>query len=128
MIKRSDPYSDSTISEPKHFLPGSEIFFAPLRNPLAPAPKIALVASIAWTLWNYRLALIQTLEKAGYEVVLIAADDRQPRRHEHRAAVAQRADLVLTIGGDQLALVVGKRHGGEPEQPAWRELVERLTA
>lgn len=44
------------------------------------------------------------------------------------------ADGVVTslelydAAGDQLALIVGKRHGGEPEQPAWRELVERLTA
>lgn len=33
------------------------------------------MASIAWTLWNYRLALIQALENAGYEVILLAADD-----------------------------------------------------
>lgn len=47
---------------------GPEIFFAP-------RPRIALVASIAWTLWNYRLSLIQALETAGYEVVLLAAED-----------------------------------------------------
>jgi putative hemin transport protein len=29
--------------------------------------------------------------------------------------------------GEQVALLVGKRHGGEPEQPAWRLLVEALT-
>lgn len=110
MIKRSDPYSDSTISEPKHFLPGSEIFFAPLRNPLAPAPKIALVASIAWTLWNYRLALIQTLEKAGYEVVLIAADDASrlklerhtnarfyPLRHINRSSLSPFTNFRLLL-------------------------------
>ncbi len=38
-------------------------------------PKVALVASIAWTLWNYRTALIQSLEAAGYDVLLLAADD-----------------------------------------------------
>lgn len=37
--------------------------------------RIALVASIAWTLWNYRRSLIQALETAGYEVILHAADD-----------------------------------------------------
>ncbi|MBC7777739.1 MAG: glycosyltransferase family 4 protein [Phycisphaerae bacterium] len=46
-----------------------------MRNPLEPAPRIALVASIAWTLWNYRLSLIKELESAGYEVILLAADD-----------------------------------------------------
>jgi putative hemin transport protein len=29
--------------------------------------------------------------------------------------------------GEQLALVVGKRHGGEPEQPGWRAQVEALS-
>jgi glycosyltransferase involved in cell wall biosynthesis len=55
----------------------SEIFFVPPteRNPLQPAPRIALVASIAWTLWNYRLEFIKSLETAGYEVILLAADD-----------------------------------------------------
>lgn len=47
---------------------GSEIFFVP-------RPRIALVASIAWTLWNYRLSLIKALEAAGYEVWLFAAED-----------------------------------------------------
>jgi len=54
-----------------------------VRNPLAPAPRIALVASIAWTLWNYRLSLIKELEAAGYEVILIASDDASRLRLEH---------------------------------------------
>lgn len=29
--------------------------------------------------------------------------------------------------GEQIALLVGKRHGGEAEQPAWRQLVEALS-
>ncbi len=88
--------------------PGSEIFFAKNRNPLAPAPKIALVASIAWTLWNYRLALIHALEQAGYEVVLIAGDDasrlkleRQtrakffPLKHINRSSLSPFSNLKL---------------------------------
>jgi glycosyltransferase involved in cell wall biosynthesis len=35
-----------------------------------------LVASIAWTLWNYRRSLIHALEAAGYEVILLAAEDK----------------------------------------------------
>ena len=54
-----------------------------MRNPLEPAPRIALVASIAWTLWNYRLSLIKELESAGYEVILIAADDASRLHLEH---------------------------------------------
>lgn len=54
-----------------------------MRNPLEPAPRIALVASIAWTLWNYRLSLIKELETAGYEVILIAADDASRLHLEH---------------------------------------------
>ncbi|MFN0212914.1 MAG: glycosyltransferase family 4 protein [Saprospiraceae bacterium] len=46
-----------------------------MKSPLEPATRIALVASIAWTLWNYRLSLIKALETAGYEVLLIASDD-----------------------------------------------------
>ena len=46
-----------------------------VQNPNPSAPKIALVASIAWSLWNYRLSLIRALENAGYEVVLFAAED-----------------------------------------------------
>jgi glycosyltransferase involved in cell wall biosynthesis len=38
-------------------------------------PKIALVANIAWNLYNFRRALIEALQNAGFEVVLIAAAD-----------------------------------------------------
>ncbi len=64
---------------------GSEIFLCPqpVRNPLVPQHRIALVASIAWTLWNYRLSLIKELEAAGYEVVLIAADDASRLQLQH---------------------------------------------
>jgi len=64
---------------------GSEIFLCPksVRNPLKPAPRVALVASIAWTLWNYRLSLIKELEAAGYEVILLAADDASRLQLEH---------------------------------------------
>lgn len=91
-------------------MPGSEIFFAPSRNPLQPAPKIALVASIAWTLWNYRLALIQALEHVGYEVILIAADDASrlklerhtkakfhPLRHINRSSLSPLTNLKLLV-------------------------------
>ncbi|MFN0173379.1 MAG: glycosyltransferase family 4 protein [Saprospiraceae bacterium] len=54
-----------------------------MRNQLVPHPRIALVASIAWTLWNYRLSLIRELEAAGYEVILIAADDASRLQIEH---------------------------------------------
>ncbi len=47
----------------------------PQLTTLTTRPKIALIASVAWTLWNYRLNLIRELEAAGYEVVLIAAED-----------------------------------------------------
>ena len=61
------------ISEPTSERSGSEIFFSPesSRN----RPRIALVASVAWTLWNYRLSLILALEAAGYEVLLLATED-----------------------------------------------------
>lgn len=108
MTKRSNLSSDPKISEPQQSLHGSEIFFAPIRDPLKPAPKIALVASIAWTLWNYRIALIHALEKAGYEVILIAADDASrlklerncnakfiPLRHIRRSSVSPFTNLRL---------------------------------
>jgi len=41
-----------------------------------PTKKILLVANTAWNLWNYRQALIRTLQTNGYEVVLAAPDDR----------------------------------------------------
>ncbi len=41
-----------------------------------PTPKIILLANTAWNLWNYRLALIKTLEQMGYAVVLAAPEDR----------------------------------------------------
>lgn len=63
-------FSARKISEPTQSGHGSEIFFSPKS-----APRIALVASIAWVLWNYRLSMIQALEAAGYEVLLIAAED-----------------------------------------------------
>lgn len=108
MKKSSTQSSDSSISEPEPIGLGSEIFFAQNRNPLAPAPKIALVASIAWTLWNYRLALIHALEQAGYEVVLIAGDDASrlklerhtrtkffPLKHINRSSLSPFANLRL---------------------------------
>lgn len=53
-----------------------------MRNPLQPAPRIALISSIAWTHWNYRRSLIKALEQADYEVVLLAADDASRLRIE----------------------------------------------
>ncbi len=53
-----------------------------MRNPLQPAPRIALVSNIAWTHWNYRRSLIKALEEADYEVVLLAADDASRLRIE----------------------------------------------
>lgn len=53
-----------------------------MRNPLQPAPRIALVSNIAWTHWNYRRSLIKALEQADYEVVLLAADDASRLRIE----------------------------------------------
>jgi len=61
------------ISEPAPERSSSEIFFSP-ESPKN-RPRIALVASISWTLWNYRLSLIRALEAAGYEVVLLASED-----------------------------------------------------
>lgn len=82
----SDIFTAHKISEPVSERSGSEIFFAPFaRNPLQPAPRIALVASIAWTLWNYRLGLIRALESAGFEVVLLAADDASRLKIEQHA-------------------------------------------
>ncbi|MEZ4925819.1 MAG: glycosyltransferase family 4 protein [Saprospiraceae bacterium] len=75
MIKKPEFYTEEKVSDPKQLLRGSETFFVQARDPLKPAPKIMLVASIAWTLWNYRLELIKYLENAGYEVILLAADD-----------------------------------------------------
>lgn len=110
MKKSTTQHSNREISEPKPARPGSEIFFAPTRNPLAPAPKIALVASIAWTLWNYRLALIHALEQAGYEVVLIAGDDASrlklewhtrskffPLRHIKRSSLSPFSNFRLMV-------------------------------
>ncbi len=81
----SDIRSTKKISESTRVFGGSEIFLLPLpavaslpaksRQAGAKAGRIALVASIAWTLWNYRLSLIKALESAGFEVILLAADD-----------------------------------------------------
>ena len=38
-------------------------------------PKIALVANIAWNLYNFRRTLIEALQNAGFAVVLVAAPD-----------------------------------------------------
>ena len=110
MTKKSFYAVDSKISEPHNSLPGSEIFFAPNRNPLNPAPRIVLVASIAWTLWNYRLALIHALESVGYEVILIAADDASrlklerntnakfiPLRHINRSSLSPLTNFRLLM-------------------------------
>ena len=61
------------ISEPASERSGSEIFFSP--GSTGNRPRIALVASVAWTHWNYRLSLIRVLEAAGYEVLLLASED-----------------------------------------------------
>lgn len=37
--------------------------------------KIALVANIAWNLYNFRRGLIKALQSQGYEIILIAAAD-----------------------------------------------------
>lgn len=37
--------------------------------------RIALVATVAWTIWNYRQSLMVWLEAAGYEVLVIACED-----------------------------------------------------
>ncbi len=68
------------------------------------------MASIAWTLWNYRLSLIQALDRAGYEVVLIAADDASrlklerhtrskfyPLRHLRRSSLSPFTNLRLFV-------------------------------
>ncbi len=55
-----------------------------MKNPHKPAPRIAIIASIAWTLWNYRLSLIKALEAAGYEVILLATDDASRPHLEHQ--------------------------------------------
>jgi glycosyltransferase involved in cell wall biosynthesis len=68
--RTSSIHPPTKISEPTPSGQGSEIFFVP-----KPAPRILLVASIAWTIWNYRLSLIQALESAGYEVILLATED-----------------------------------------------------
>jgi putative hemin transport protein len=58
---------------------------------------------------------------------------RQTRVHGAWVVRKPTVDGVVTSlelydeAGEQLALLVGKRHGGEPEQPAWRALVEALT-
>jgi len=84
VILRSIPTAASNISFSSELPDEKEIFFAQKPS----KPKIALVASIAWTLWNYRLALIQALEKAGYEVVLIAADDTSRQKlQKHSGAI-----------------------------------------
>jgi glycosyltransferase involved in cell wall biosynthesis len=45
-------------------------------QPAAKSKKILLVANTAWNVWNYRRALIQTLQQSGYEVVVAAPNDR----------------------------------------------------
>ena len=41
-----------------------------------PPPRILLISNCAWNLWNYRRALVQALQQAGYEVLLAAPEDR----------------------------------------------------
>lgn len=53
----------------------SKAFFLPEIQQSGRKPRVALVATIAWTIWNYRLSLIHWLEAAGYEVVIIAGED-----------------------------------------------------
>ncbi|MFN0034529.1 MAG: glycosyltransferase family 4 protein [Saprospiraceae bacterium] len=89
-------------SEPASERSGSEFFLSPKNHPRSipnseflsaealakevriPNSKVALVASIAWTLWNYRLELIRALESAGFEVLLFAADDASRPKIEQR--------------------------------------------
>jgi len=55
----------------------AQFFYNPFRTmSTIPAKKILLVANTAWNLWNYRRALIRTLQTAGYEVATAAPDDR----------------------------------------------------
>jgi hypothetical protein len=51
-----------------------------------------------------------------------AADDRRARRHQHRAVVAGRADLVLAVGGDQLAFGEGLEADQRPREAEFRRL------
>ncbi len=47
-----------------------------------PPQRILIAANSAWNLWNYRRALVQMLQGAGYEIVLTAADDSYSDRLE----------------------------------------------
>jgi len=42
--------------------------------------KVVLVANMTWNVWNYRKPVIQALQKAGYQVVVVApVDDALPK-------------------------------------------------
>ncbi len=47
-----------------------------------PPQRILIAANSAWNHWNYRRALVQMLQEAGYEIVLTAADDSYSDRLE----------------------------------------------
>ena len=44
--------------------------------------SVAVVANIAWHLYNFRMGLIESLEATGYRVVLMAAPDNYVSRLE----------------------------------------------
>lgn len=48
--------------------------------PTPPTPKIIVCTNSAWTLYNYRGALIRTLRDAGFEVIAAAPYDRHAER------------------------------------------------
>ncbi|MBK8706541.1 MAG: hypothetical protein IPN33_25215 [Saprospiraceae bacterium] len=40
------------------------------------APVIALLSNTAWSMYNFRRGLLQTLVREGYKVVVIAPEDK----------------------------------------------------
>lgn len=71
-----------------------------------PTKKILIVANSAWNIWNYRRALVQALQAAGYAVVLAAPDDRfgpllpppfRPLQHLTRRSLSPLQNLLAML-------------------------------
>jgi len=51
------------------------IFFRKTDFEVAEKPLVILVANLTWTIFHYRLSLIQALQQAGYRVMVVAPSD-----------------------------------------------------
>ncbi|TKK67973.1 glycosyltransferase family 4 protein [Ilyomonas limi] len=76
---------------------------------MKPKPKVAIVTNIAWNIYNFRRGLANAIKEAGYEPILMAADDEYaeklkregwhfiPLKNMERAGMNPLADVKLML-------------------------------